>query len=77
MSELIKKFTDEALLLPREARAELVDKLIQSLNVPAPGDIDNLWADEAEKRITDYDAGTLKSLDGLQVIKELRDRYKK
>ncbi|HOJ08777.1 MAG: addiction module protein [Ignavibacteriota bacterium] len=76
MSELTKKITDEALLLPREARAELVDKLLQSLNAPSPGDIDKLWAEEAENRISEYDAGKVQSLNGLQVIKELRDRYK-
>jgi len=75
MSELTKKFTDEALLLPREARAELVDKLLQSLNVPAPGEIDKLWAEEAEKRISAYNAGNVKSLDGMQVLRELREWY--
>lgn len=77
MSELTKKFVDEALLLSREARAELVDKLLQSLNKPAPVDIDKLWAEEAENRISEYDSGKVNSMDGLQVIKELRDRYKK
>lgn len=77
MSELTKKFVDEALLLSREARAELVDKLLQSLNIPAPVDIDKLWSEEAENRISEYDSGKVNSMDGLQVIKELRDRYKK
>lgn len=77
MSELTKKFVDEALLLSREARAELVDKLLQSLNKPVPVDIDKLWAEETENRISEYDSGKVNSMDGLQVIKELRDRYKK
>lgn len=76
MSELAKKFADEALLLPREDRAELVDKLLQSLNIPGLKDIDKLWAKEAEKRINEYDTGKVKSLDGLPVIKELRERFK-
>ncbi len=74
MSELTKKFADEALLLPREARAELADKLIQSLNAPASGDIDKLWAEEAEQRIYEYDTGEAQSLDGIRVLRELRDR---
>lgn len=76
MSELTKKLADEALLLPREARAELVDKLIQSLNITSLLDIDKLWAEEAENRISEYDSGKVNSMDGLQVIRELRDRYK-
>lgn len=76
MSELAKKFADEALLLTREDRAELVDMLLQSLNIPDINDIDKFWAEEAEKRISEYDAGKTKALDGYQVIKELRERFK-
>jgi len=34
MTDLAKKFADEALLLPSEDRAALVEELLQSLNVP-------------------------------------------
>ncbi len=75
MSELARKFIDEALLLPREDRAELVEQLIRSLNIPAQEDIDKLWAAEAEKRIRDYEKRKIKALEGEQVIKEIRDKY--
>jgi hypothetical protein len=73
MSELTIKFADEALLLPREARAELADKLLQSLNLQTPGDIDKLWAEEVKKRIDDYDAGKVKSLNGVILLNKLKE----
>jgi putative addiction module component (TIGR02574 family) len=74
MTDLAKKFADEALLLPREDRAELVEKLLQSLNVPTQKQIDRLWAKEAEKRVKEYEQGKIKAIDGEQVFKEIRDR---
>ena len=74
MTVLAQKLADEALLLPREDRAELVEKLLQSLNVPTQTEIDRLWIEEAEKRVKDYEEGKIKSIDGEEVIKEIRDR---
>lgn len=77
MSDLAKKFMEEALLLPREDRAELVEQLLQSLNTPTQKEIDRLWAEEAEKRVREYEEGKVESLNGDMVIKEIRDKYKK
>jgi len=76
MTELAKKFAQEASLLPREDRVELVEKLLQSLNGPGLADIDKLWAEEAENRITEYEEGKVKALEGKQVFKEIRERFK-
>lgn len=75
MSELAKKFADEAALLPREDRIGLIEKLLQSLNTPSLADIDKLWADEVEKRITEYDEGKVESIEGWKVFKEIRERF--
>jgi len=77
MSDLARKFMEEALLLPREDRAELVDQLLQSLNTPTQKEIDRLWAEESERRVRDYENGKVESLNGEMVIKEIRDKYKK
>jgi len=77
MSDLARKFMEEALLLPLEDRAELVDHLLQSLNTPTQKEIDRLWAEEAEKRVREYEERKVESLDGEMVIKEIRDKYKK
>jgi len=76
MSELARKFVEEALLLPREDRAELVEQLLQSLNVPTQKEVDRLWTEEAEKRVKEYEEGKIKSLDGTNVIMEIRERFK-
>lgn len=76
MTDLAKKFVDEALLLPREDRAELVEKLLQSLNTPTQAEVDRLWAEEVEKRVKEYDEGKIEAIDGEQVFKEIRDRLK-
>lgn len=76
MSELAKKFADEASLLPREDRVELVEKLLQSLNSPGIAEIDKLWAEEAEKRIAEYEEGKINAIEGKQVFKELIERLK-
>lgn len=76
MSNLTEKLIDEALLLPLEARAELVDKLLQSLNVPTQSDIDSLWKVEVENRIREYDEKKVESLNGENVVKEIRKRFK-
>ena len=77
MSDLAKKFLEEALLLPVGDRAELVEYILQSLNSPTQKEIDDLWASEAERRIVEYDRGKIESFDGELVIKEIRERFKR
>ena len=77
MSDLAKKFFEEALLLPVGDRAELVEYLLQSLNTPTQKEIDLLWAEESEKRIAEYEEGKIESLNGENVIREIRERFKR
>ncbi len=77
MTDLAQKFADEALLLPREDRAELVEKLLESLNVPTQKEIDRLWAEEAERRLREYEEGKIEAIDGEQIFKEIRDRLRR
>ncbi|NCS88883.1 MAG: hypothetical protein AUK34_04695 [Ignavibacteria bacterium CG2_30_36_16] len=74
MTEVAKKFMEEAFLLPREDRAELVDKLLGSLNVPVSEEMDRIWSKEAEKRVKEYEEGKIKAIDGEQVFREIRSK---
>ncbi|MFA5806637.1 MAG: addiction module protein [Melioribacteraceae bacterium] len=74
MTEVAKRFMEEAFLLPREDRAELVDKLLGSLNVPVSEEMDRLWSKEAEKRVKEYEEGKIKAIDGEQVFREIRSK---
>ncbi len=76
MTSLDEKMVDEALSLPSNLRAILIEKLIESLNLPKREDIDKLWAEEAEKRIADVDSGRVKPISGEQVFKEIHERLK-
>lgn len=68
-----KELFDEAISLPVEVRAQLVDKLLQSLN-PTQTAIDELWAKEAEKRVEEIKTGQVKTIPGKQVFKKIRSR---
>jgi putative addiction module component (TIGR02574 family) len=74
MTKLAETIAEQALLLPREDRAELVEKLLSSLNVPTQEEVDRLWAEEAERRIQEYDEGKVAPLDGERVMDEIRKR---
>jgi putative addiction module component (TIGR02574 family) len=64
---------DEAVSLPVEARALLVDKLLQSLN-PTQTEIDKLWSEEAEKRAEEIRNGSVETIPGEHVFNKIRER---
>lgn len=66
----------EAVSLPVETRIMLVNKLLESLN-PTRKEIDELWAKEAEERISDIRTGKEKTIPGEEVFKEIREKYNK
>lgn len=67
---------DEAISLPVELRAQLIDKLLKSLN-PSQSEIDKVWALEAEKRVADIEAGKVQLIPGEEVLKEAAARLKR
>ncbi len=75
MNELNEKLLQEILSLPSHLRTILIDKLIESLNVPIKKDIDDLWAEEAEKRISDINSGKVQSISGEKVFEDIRSRF--
>jgi len=68
-----EELISEAMSLPVELRARLVDELLKSLN-PSQAEIDALWAAEAERRISEIESGKVKPIPGEQVFEELRKR---
>ena len=61
----------DALTLRPSEKAELVDKLLSSLDQP-DCDIDKLWVKEAESRIDAYDQGKIKALSLEKVLQKYR-----
>jgi len=76
MPVLAKKVVDEALSLPAEARMSLVETLLASLNLPTQPEIDRLWAEEAERRISQIDKREMKLIPGKKVFSNIRKKYR-
>ena len=64
---IIKK----ALTLRPSEKAQLIDKLISTLDKP-DSEIDELWAKDAEDRIDAYDQGKLKAVSLEKVLQKYR-----
>ena len=77
MTAMTDRVTEEALSLPADIRLNLVEKLITSLNLPIDKDIDRLWAEEAERRISQIEAGEVRLVPGEEVFSKIRAKYVK
>lgn len=71
------KVFEEALSLPSDERASLVEKLISSLNLPVQEKIDQLWAEEAERRISQIEKGDKRLIPGNEVFAKIRRKCRK
>lgn len=60
--------------LPIDVRTALVERLLLSLQ-PVDKHIDELWATEVERRLAEYDKGTVKAVDGGEVFRKIRQRF--
>jgi putative addiction module component (TIGR02574 family) len=63
------KIEAEALSLDIHFRANLVGKLLLSLDEPTVSEVERLWLDEAEKRLDDYRTGKVQGISGNEVFK--------
>ncbi len=58
--------------LPLELKTELTERLLDSLN-PSQKDIEELWAEEAEKRVEDLKTGKVRAILGEEVFRGIRE----
>ena len=65
---------NEALKLKPEARAELAEKLLRSLEDLSDEDIQRLWAEEAVRRDAELDSGKASMRDAEDVFRDARAR---
>lgn len=70
----IEQVENEALKLKPEARAELAEKLLKSLEDLSDEEIERLWAEEAVRRDAELDAGTASMRDAEDVFRDARAR---
>jgi putative addiction module component (TIGR02574 family) len=71
-----KTLIDEAMALPVEERAMIVDSLLKSLNQPE-SELDKKWAEVAKRRIHELKSGQVKPIPGDEVFAKIWLRFDK
>jgi putative addiction module component (TIGR02574 family) len=71
MSERAEKILEEALRLPSSERADLAERLLDSLAFGTDQRVDALWAAEAESRIAAFRRGELSTVPAEDVVAEI------
>lgn len=69
-----KQLIDEAVSLPIEKRALVVDSLLRSLNQPV-SEIDKKWAEEARRRLGELRSGRVEPIPGDKVFEKVWKRF--
>ena len=69
-----KDLIAEAISLPVEERAMVVDSILRSLN-PPDSDIDRKWAEVAKQRIAELRSGEAKAVPGDEVFRKIWKRF--
>ena len=69
-----KDVIDEAISLPVEERALVVDSLLRSLNRPEQ-EIDKKWTEVARRRLNEIRSGTVKCISGDAVFEKIWKRF--
>jgi len=73
MATTVEQLAEEALELPGEARAQLADRLVESLDAEELGRIDRLWVAEAKRRRDEVRAGQVETIPGDVARQRVRD----
>ena len=72
----LEQLTQEALLLPSDARVALVERLLQSLDNAELSDIDEAMIDEAEKRYQELKTGKVTGIPADEVFRQIREEMR-
>lgn len=72
------RVVEEALSLPTDVRISLIEKLLlTSLNLPVDEEINRLWAEEAERRVSQIEESKAKLVPGEEVFAKIRAKHGK
>lgn len=72
MSLTLDQITDAAMQLPPTSRAMLADKLVESLGLEEPDEIQLIWSAEAIRRRDEVRSGKVQTVPGEEVLEEVR-----
>lgn len=74
MARTLNEIEREVMQLSRQERAELVERLIATLDVDEDVDAEELWIQEAERRYQEYRAGRIASKSAVQVFEDAKQQ---
>lgn len=77
MSANSEQILKEALALPPQERAELVERLLATFQSPPDPKLDELWARESEDRLAAYGRGELEAIPAEEVFEKIKQRRSK
>ncbi|MFI8744384.1 addiction module protein [Pseudomonas sp. NPDC077186] len=68
----LQKIEDEALHLPRDERAQLIQRLVLSLESPSDEELRADWLLEARRRAEELDSGSVQAVPSDEVMRKAR-----
>jgi len=71
MSASLKSIEEQARALSAEDRARLAESMLESLHISI-AEIESLWAEEIEERVSAFDRGEITSYSAEEVFAEAR-----
>ena len=74
MTEDSRKIEKQAQELSPKERARLAMALIESLDQGQDEDVEELWLDEAERRLEDYRAGRIEAIPANEVFERVEKK---
>lgn len=77
MTDKSSQLLREAMSLPPDERAELADRILDTLQSSALRKIDEDWAAESENRIDAYERGEIRAISVEEVFERLRNRHRR
>ncbi len=77
MSSNTEQILRDALALPPQERAALLERLLISFQSAPDPNIDELWTREADERLDAYDRGELKAVPVEEVFERIKQRRAK
>jgi putative addiction module component (TIGR02574 family) len=68
----VEQIAAEAMNLPSEDRAQLADRLVESLDATELNRIDRLWSTEARRRLDEIQQGKTETIPGDEALARAR-----
>jgi putative addiction module component (TIGR02574 family) len=68
----LQKIENEALHFPKKERAQLIQRLVLSLESPSAEELKSDWLLEAQRRAEELDNGSVKAVSGEDVMRKAR-----